>query len=180
VWGEGLDADIAVYRPTVHYAYCVPDVALASIRELKMRHLVMQDRQRILNDEIIDGADYMGVLLMGHPFKSWWTGSCLSIHEARQLLPGQSATTLQVASSITSAVRWMVENPAEGVVVPDQMPWEEILGFAKQYLGAYHDAAADWTPTTDRTESSLFTRYNQPVVVGTADETWQFTTFLVD
>jgi homospermidine synthase len=180
VWGDGPDRDLALYRPTVHYAYCLPDVALASIHELKMRHLVMQDRQRILNDEIIDGADHMGVLLMGHPFRSWWTGSCLTIHEARALLPGQSATTLQVAASIVGAVRWMVANPEEGIVVPDEIPWREVLGFAKQYLGTYHDDAADWDPLMNREESNLFTRYNRPVVADGADQTWQFTTFLVD
>jgi homospermidine synthase len=183
VWGDGPDRDLAVYRPTVHYAYCMPDVAIASLHELRMRHLVMQDRQRIMNDEIIDGADYMGVLLMGHPFKSWWTGSCLTIHEARALLSGQSATTLQVASSIVGAVRWMIDEPARGVVVPDQLPWDQVLGFAKQYLGTYHDAAADWTPMDNREESNLFRRHNRPVVSSSpadGDPTWQFTTFLVD
>lgn len=180
VWGEGADADIAVYRPTVHYAYCLPDVAIASLHELRMRHLVMQDRQRILNDEIVDGADHMGVLLMGHPYRSWWTGSCLTIHEARALLPGQSATTLQVASSIVGAVRWMIAHPEEGVVVPDQLPWREVLGFAKQYLGTYRDAAVDWDPTMNRAESGLFARHQRPTVTEGGDWTWQFTTFLVD
>ncbi len=56
----------------------------------------MQTRQRILNDEIISGRDELGVLLLGHDYTGWWTGSLLSIDEARAILPGQSATTLQV------------------------------------------------------------------------------------
>jgi homospermidine synthase len=183
VWGEGDDADIALYRPTVHYAYCLSDSAIASLHELKMRHLVMQDSQRIMNNEIIDGFDYMGVLLMGHPFKSWWAGSCLDIHTARKLLPNQSATTVQVGASITSAIVWMAGNPSHGVCVPDDLPWEEILGFAKQYLGTYFNEAVDWTPLQNREESSLFAHFNRPVInsgAGPIDETWQFTTFLVD
>lgn len=33
---------------------------------------------------------------MGHDFKSWWTGSNMSIEESRRLVPGQNATTVQV------------------------------------------------------------------------------------
>ena len=175
------DHDNAVYRPTVHYAYCLSDSALASINELKMRHLVMQSRQRILNDEIISGSDYMGVLLMGHPYTSWWTGSCLDIHAARALVPHQSATTVQVAASILCATIWMMANPERGVNVPDELPWEQILEPAKKYLGTYFNEAVDWTPMRGRAELSLFGRYNQPPFrIDDPDETWQFSTFLTD
>ena len=90
----------AVYRPTVHYAYHPSDAAINSVLELRMRRWEMQPEQRILNNEIISGRDELGVLLMGHPYKAWWTGSLLSIDEARAILPDQSATTLQVAGSI--------------------------------------------------------------------------------
>ena len=178
------DGERPVYRPTVHYAYGMPDVALASLYELRARHLVMQPRQRILNDDIISGADHVGVLLMGHPYRSWWTGSCLTIDQARALLPHQSATTLQVAASVYSVVNWMIANPERGVCVPDDLPWEEILNTAKPYLGTYHDAAADWGPLDERTEVSLFARYTRPRFAGgTAvgpDEEWQFHSFLVE
>ena len=91
------DGDKAVYRPTVHYAYCPTDAAIASLRELEHRNWDLTENQRIMNDEIIDGNDRLGVLLMGHPYKSWWTGSLLSIHDSRKLIPNQSATTVQVA-----------------------------------------------------------------------------------
>ncbi len=174
------DGDRAVYRPTVHYSYCPSDAAIASVHELKMRHLKMQSRQRIMNDEIISGGDFMGVLLMGHPFQSWWTGSCLDIDTARTLVPHQSATTVQVASSITAAIRWMIQNPDEGVCVPDDLPWEQILNEAMPYLGTFHNQAVDWTPLQNRDEQQLFGRYQPPQwVSGDIEETWQFTTFLV-
>jgi homospermidine synthase len=173
------DGDRALYRPTVHYAYCPSDSAIASIHELKARHLVMQSRQRILNDEIISGSDYMGVLLMGHAFNSWWTGSCLDIDTARSLIPNQSATTVQVAASINAAVRWMVRNPDRGVVVPDDLPHDEVLADAMPYLGQFFDAPVDWTPLANRDERHLFGRYRAPQWTG-ADDTWQFTTFLVE
>ncbi len=63
-----------------------------------------------MTNEIVSGEDIMGALLMGHSYNSWWTGSALSIEEARSLAPGQNATTLQVAAGIVAAILWMLEN----------------------------------------------------------------------
>jgi homospermidine synthase len=184
------DGDRAIYRPTVHYAYCPTDAAIASLHELRCRHLVMQSRARILNDDIISGADAMGILLCGHAFKSWWTGSVLDIETSRKLVPHQSATTVQIAISVMAAVVWIIENPANGVTVPDEMDYERVLEIAKPYLGTYYSEPVDWTPMDNRTETDLFARFNRPSIRGTGavgpggadeldDETWQFTTFLV-
>src|SRR5262245_19443385 len=94
----------AAYRPTVHYAYCPTDAAISSLHELEMRWWDLQEEQRILTDEIESGRDELGVLLMGHDFNSWWTGSLLDVHESRELVPGQNATTLQVAASVLGAL----------------------------------------------------------------------------
>ncbi|MDP6686029.1 MAG: saccharopine dehydrogenase NADP-binding domain-containing protein, partial [Candidatus Omnitrophota bacterium] len=51
VWENGK----AVYRPTVHYAYCPCDAAINSLHELEMRQFKLQERQRIMSDEIISG-----------------------------------------------------------------------------------------------------------------------------
>ena len=42
-----------------------------------MRNWEMQPEERILNNEIIDGRDELGVLLLGHDYTGWWTGSLL-------------------------------------------------------------------------------------------------------
>ena len=64
---------------------------------------------------------------MGHAYKSWWIGSDLTIEESRRLVPHQNATTMQVAISVVAAAMWMIENPEEGVRVPDDLPHEYIL-----------------------------------------------------
>ena len=175
------DGDRAAYRPTVHYTYCPSDSAIASLHELRQNHLVMPERQRILNNEILPGgADAMGILLMGHPFTSWWTGSVLTIDEARTLVPGQSATTVQVAISVMAAVVWMIENPDRGICVPDDLDHTRILEIAMPYLGTYHSEPNDWTPLANRSESALFARFSRPDIrVDDPEEAWQFTTFLV-
>jgi homospermidine synthase len=166
----------AVYRPTVHYAYHPSDAAINSVLELRMRAWEMPPRQRILNDEIISGRDELGVLLMGHPFKSWWTGSLLSIDEARAILPHQSATTLQVAGSITAAVRWMIENPNRGVCVPDDLPWDQLLEWTRPYLGTMFSGPVDWDPVSTRNDP--FGAFSNERDGLNTDDPWQFTNFL--
>jgi homospermidine synthase len=174
VWGDDGDA---LYRPTVHYAYCPSDTAISSVLELRMRNWQMQSRQRILNDEITSGRDELGVLLMGHPYRAWWTGSRLSIEEARVIVAHQNATTLQVAGSIIAAVTWMIERPSEGVRVPDDLPWRDILAVASRYLGTLHSAPADWDPLSTRTD--LFPTFADAADGIDRTDPWQFGNFLV-
>lgn len=75
------------YRPTVHYAYHPCDDAVASIQELAGRNWRLQPRHRILREEITEGRDELGVLLMGNARGVYWYGSRLSIEQARALLP---------------------------------------------------------------------------------------------
>ena len=165
----------AVYRPTVHYAYCPADAAIASLHELHMRGDELQTAQRIMNDDIVDGRDELGVLLMGHPQTAWWYGSLLDIHEARRLVPHQNATTLQVAAAILGAVQWLLENPRRGVRLPDELPHEEILSHARPYLGPVVSQQVGWTPL--QRWSDPFAGFGRPRPA--AEDVWQFSTFLV-
>lgn len=171
VWED----EIPVYRPTVHYAYLPTDAAIASLHELKMRNYEIQPRLRILCDEITEGKDELGVLLLGHDLNGWWVGSQLDIHETRDLLgPGQNATTLQVAASVLGAVFWMIRNPREGLNVPDDLPHREVLEVANSYLGPCPSVQTDWTPLKNRYDP--FEQYGKPRPGD--EDTWQFDTFL--
>jgi len=165
----------AIYRPTVHYAYCPSNEAIVSMKELEMLNWKLHTNQRIMNDEITDGDDRLGVLLMGHPYKSWWTGSLLSIEESRRLIPGQSATTVQVSSAVYAAVAWAMKNQNRGLLVPDDLPWREVLGYAEKYWGGIHSEAADWDPLMNRRD--LFEGWNNKKV--DKSDPWQFSNFLV-
>ena len=171
VWENGK----AIYRPTVHYAYCPSNEAIVSMKELEMLNWELHKNQRIMNDEITAGDDRLGVLLMGHPYKSWWTGSLLNIEDSRKLIPGQSATTVQVSSAVYAAVAWAMKNPNAGLLVPDELPWREVLGYAEKYWGRIHSEAADWDPLVNRRD--LFEGWNDKKV-DRADP-WQFSNFLV-
>jgi len=168
--------DQPIYRPTVNYAYLPTDSTMNSLHELIMNNMKLQAKKRILADEIINGADELGVLLMGHDFTSWWTGSYLDINQTRKLIPGQNATTLQVAASVIAAIIWIIKNPKKGVCVPDDLPHEEILEIAKPYLGKYISVQSDWTPLKDRV--NLFENYGKNTP--SKEDLWQFKTFLFD
>jgi homospermidine synthase len=165
----------AVYRPTVHYAYCPCDEAVVSLNELRGYNYELQPKLRIMNDEITKGGDILGALIMGHPYKSWWVGSDLSIEESRRLVPHQNATTMQVAISVVAATLWMIENPSEGVKVPDELPHGHVLDVSKPYLGNFISTRSDWTPLRDY--KNAFSGFNKPDF--DRKDPWQFKNFLV-
>ncbi len=171
VWKNGK----AVYRPTVHYAYCPCDAATVSLEELRGDDYKLQPKFRIMTDEIIKGEDTLGALIMGHAYNSWWTGTKLDIHESRELVPHQNATTMQVAISVVAATMWMIENPDRGVLVPDDLPHEYILKISKPYLGKMLSIPSDWTPLKHYTNA--FHGHNNPAV--DRKDPWQFKNFLI-
>ena len=176
VWDETIEGRLPVYRPTVHYAYMPCDNAILSLYELTMRNFQLQPKLRIMSDEITDGMDELGVLLMGHGLTTWWTGSQLDIHETRQLVRGQNATTLQVAAAVVGGLVFAIGNPCKGILVPDDLPYKEILDVARRYLGPCPSVQTDWTPLKSR--SRLFAKWGAPPV----DEAdlWQFASFAVE
>ena len=171
VWENGK----AIYRPTVHYAYCPCDCAIASLSELRGYNYRLQSRLRIMTDEITSGADILGALLMGHPYLSWWCGSDLDIEESRRRVPHQNATTMQVAVSVVAACLWMFDNPQRGVCVPDDLPHDFVLDFSRPYLGKFVSVASDWTPL--KHYANFFQGYNKPQI--DPSDPWQFKNFLI-
>jgi homospermidine synthase len=91
-------------------------------------------------------------------------------------VPHQNATTLQVAASVLAATLWMLDNPNEGVLLPDQLPHEAILEYAKPYLGPMYNKAVDWDPL--KNWSHLYSKWG--VRKPPEEDKWQFTTFLVN
>jgi homospermidine synthase len=113
---------------------------------------------------------------MGHGLSGWWTGSQLDIHETRQLVQGQNATTLQVAAAVLAGLVFVVRNPCKGILVPDDLPYKEILDVAGRYLGRCPSVQTDWTPLESR--SHLFAKWGAPAVA--ESDLWQFASFAVE
>ena len=165
------EAGQVVYRPTAHYAYHPSDSAVISVHEFAGRNWQVQPAKRILMDEIAEGIDELGVLLAGHAKNAYWFGSQLSIHEARQLAPYNNATSLQVTVAVLSGLVWAMENPARGLVEPDEMDFRRCLEICLPYLGPVVGEYTDWTPLHDR--ARLFPEDLDPTCP------WQFQNVLV-
>jgi homospermidine synthase len=142
-----------------------------SVHEYAGRNWALPESKRILMDEIYEGIDELGALLMGHAKGAYWYGSQLSVHEARKLAPFNNATSLQVAAGVMGAVIWAMENPLRGICDPDDLDFQHVLRIAKPYLGKVIGAYSDWTPLKDR--SKLF-----PEDLDNSDP-WQFKNFRV-
>lgn len=160
-----------VYRPTVHYAYHPCDDAVLSLHEFAGRNWRLQSIQRIARDEIVAGVDELGVLLMGQAGGIYWYGSRLDIAQARERVPHNSATSLQVAAGVLAGVAWALHHPRVGVLEPDDLPHDFVLGIARPYLGELLGVRGDWDPLRDR--GRLFEEAVDPA------DPWQFRNFLV-
>jgi homospermidine synthase len=160
-----------VYRPTVNYAYHPCDDAVLSLHELAGRNWKQQRDHRILRDEISEGVDELGVLLMGNAKGVYWYGSRLSIDQARAIAPYNNATSLQVVGGVLAGMVWALRNPDAGLVEPDDIDHETVLEVAQPYLGAIVGQWGDWSPLQGR--SPLFAEE-----IDHADP-WQFLNFRV-
>lgn len=144
--------DMPEYRPTCHYAYHPCDDAVLSLHEM-FGSGRQQTRHHILDvDEIVEGADELGVLLYGHAMNALWYGSRLSNAEARDLAPYQNATGLQVSSAVLAGMVWALENPESGIVETDEMDHARCLEVQRPYLGPVEAHYTEWTPLQDRWE----------------------------
>jgi len=159
------DAQV-LYRPTAHYSYHPSDAAVLSVHEFCGRNYQIQDRKRILMDDISKGMDELGVLLAGHKKNAYWYGSQLSIDEARRLAPYNNATSLQVTAAVLAGLVWAMENPNNGITEPDEIDFRRALQICRPYLGPLVGQYTDWTPLSDR--QRLF-----PEDLDTSDP-WQF------
>ncbi|MFZ1428989.1 MAG: saccharopine dehydrogenase NADP-binding domain-containing protein [Geminicoccaceae bacterium] len=165
------DGDAVQYRPTVHYAYHPCDAAVLSVHELAGNEWRQQPKQRLMMEDIVSGIDELGVLLMGHARGAFWYGSQLSIAQARELAPHNSATSLQVAAGVLGGMVCAIERPMAGIVEADELDWRRVLEVAKPYLGPVVGAYSEWTPLDNR--AALFPEDIDPT------DPWQFKNILV-
>jgi homospermidine synthase len=160
-----------VYRPTVHYAYHPCDDAVASLHEIEGKNWQLQPRKRIIRDDITEGMDELGVLMMGNPRGVYWFGSRLTIEQARALVPYNNATSLQVVAGLLGAMAWALQNPRMGVVEPEDIDHQVVMDAATPYLGEVVGVWGDWTPLKDR--NPLFPEPKD------TDDPWQFLNFRI-
>ncbi len=160
------DGNTVRSRPTCHYAYHPCDDAVLSMHEFAGKNFQLQRPKRLMMEEIAEGIDELGVLLMGQANGVYWYGSRLSIAEARRVAPHNNATSLQVTAAVLGGIVWAIERSREGIVEPEQMDFARVLEIARPYLGDVVGVYGDWTPLDGR--ETLFPEDLD------RDDPWQF------
>jgi homospermidine synthase len=140
------DRETVLWRPTVQFVYRPCNDALASVMDFVGAGGIPPRRTRLMLEDVVHGADELGVLLMGNPRGSIWFGSRLSATTARHLAPGNNATTLQVCAGILGGLAWILENPYEGLQEPDNIDHTFVMKIARRYLGDLCSVYTGWTP----------------------------------
>jgi len=81
-----------------------------------------------------------------------------------------------VTAGVLGALVYMIANPAKGILVPDELPHQEVLATAMPYLGPCPSVRSNWTPLESR--SQLFAKWGAPAV--SDPDLWQFASFAVE
>ncbi|MDZ5433723.1 saccharopine dehydrogenase C-terminal domain-containing protein [Pseudomonas fluorescens] len=140
------DPSTPTYRPTVYYAYHPCDQALDSMKLLSNGNEDLIASREVLKDDIVSGIDELGIFLISTKYKSYWLGSNLSIGKARKMAKHNSATSLQVTSSIVAGMKWAEQNPESGVLESENLDWQFIYNFAEPYWQPIVTQETDWRP----------------------------------
>ena len=94
----------AEFRPTAHYAYHPCNSAVVSLDEMFGNAGKKQKKTHVLHpEEILDGADELGVLLYGHKKNAYWFGSTLTCRRSDQT--GTAAKRHRPAGDISRSGR---------------------------------------------------------------------------
>ena len=140
------------YTPDVYYVYHPSDVTIRSIDILKKRKYHQQKYIHSVLDQTQlyhRGYDSVGAyLIFGEevPF-GWWIGTVLSVSDVKKMgLKYAGPTEVQVAISYLSCIKWMLENPREGICSPEDLPSEYILELCMPYLGKFYSRPTIKTP----------------------------------
>ena len=151
------------YRPTVYYAYHPSEHTCQMMALIRMTAHTSWSIERsgvqkkVMRDEIVNGYDELGVLFVCKD-TTFWYGSTLTVEQARELVPYNNATTLQVTSTIIGAMKWIEQNPNAGVVEAEDIDYGTVMDVALPYLGDVRGVETIWRPSmiTNNLEYGVF------------------------
>ena len=137
------DSD-ALYRPSVFFVYQPCKAGRASLEEIRRANYVVQKKFHVLSlPQIKTGYDAIGALLIT-PTRSWWCGTVLDVTDMHPHgIKFSGPTTIQVAISLISALKWLLVHPTNGFMTPEDLPYDEILRDALPYLGRIYSGLVD-------------------------------------
>lgn len=115
-----------IYAPNVCFLYKPCNLASSSLeKEIdKLKYKIIQ------RENITSGGESVGVIISGDNFKTRYVGNYLNIKDTII----ESPTILQVSAGVLSALKYILNNPKDGLLLPENLETEEIIKYTLPYL----------------------------------------------
>ena len=156
---EVKNGEEIIYRPTVMFLYSPCDFAIKYLRLARVNEYLKFDITKTQNvedqivrgfkypkrveilykEQIKNGTEYVGVLLLGSKFNPVWIGNRIKksfLYKDKETSFWQTPTITPVAMSALAATCWMIKNKNKGgIYFPDDISeYKEIINFAEKYI----------------------------------------------
>lgn len=171
------------YRPSVYYVYHPSSATMESFYELKENNMNPQTNNRLLTNDIKEGADELGLTFFLADGSIYWIGSLLDIEEVRGLFDNKingyiNATTVPVAASYLSCVYYLIDNidNPKGLLVPDDLPCEKMMKVFLPFMGPFVFKKVE---DKDWNNSKYNNNFESNEIIN-VNKMWQFKDFIVD
>lgn len=113
------------YAPSVIFVYRPCELALHSLLHGDNKKYCL-----ITHDRILSGEEEMGVYLEGANFSPYYVGTRMLYDPDGT----DSPSAYLVAASVLAAIKYVMNHPAEGILLPEHIDAEEILSYVSPYL----------------------------------------------
>ena len=142
-----------IYRPTVMFLYSPCEYAVKYLKSAKINNNGETDEKNqvikgfkypkkteiIYKENIKNGTEYVGVLLLGSKFEPVWVGNRIKkrfLYKNKKTSFWQTPTITPVSMSALSAFCWMIKNKEKGgIYFPDDInDYKEIINLAEKYI----------------------------------------------
>ena len=156
---EVKSGEEVIYRPTVIFLYSPCDFAVKYLKSARVNDYSNEDIDKpqnienniirgfeypkraeiIYKEQIKDGTEYVGVLLLGSKFNPVWVGNRIKknfLYKDKKTSFWQTPTITPVAMSALAASCWMIKSKNRGgIYFPDDInEYKEIINFAEKYI----------------------------------------------
>lgn len=158
---EVKDGEEVIYRPTVMFLYSPCNLATKYFKETRITNFIdknenfikTSDNNKLIvrgfkypnsseilyKEQIKNGTEYVGVLLLGSNFKPVWIGNRIKksfLYKDKRTSFWQTPTITPVAMSALAAACWMIKNKEKGgIYFPDDIEeYKEIINFSEKYI----------------------------------------------
>lgn len=133
----------ALYQPTSYFCYRPCPAALETISNASRNNWEPDGPTRVMLEEIEDGVDSLGVMAFRkNTSEVVWYGSEVS-SDIADAFTTCNATSLQVIAGLISSIMYVIQNPREGLLEPEDLDTDFILDIATPYLGHVYSQVID-------------------------------------